>query len=257
MGIDLNKMRQKHSALTTKGGGGNNDTFWKPEEGINNIRIVCPKDGDPFRDYLFHYRMGADGNTTMISPRTFGRTDPIAEFGNQLWNEGTEASKQEARGFFPRMRVFAPVVVRGEEDKGVRLWGFSKTTYESLLNIVLDPEYGDITDPHTGTDLRLEYGKKAGQMYPTTDIRPFRKASKLAKTDKEIDDIVSTMPIFDEVFPETTTEAAQLLLDQTLNASSEDTGEGTVKYSNQTASTNNNTSTDGSDIDQAFDDLLA
>jgi len=257
MGIDLDKMRQKHSALTTKGGGGNNDTFWKPEEGINNIRIVCPKDGDPFRDYLFHYRMGADGNTTMISPRTFGRTDPIAEFGNQLWNEGTEASKQEAREFFPRMRVFAPVVVRGEEDKGVRLWGFSKTTYESLLNIVLDPEYGDITDPHTGTDLRLEYGKKAGQMYPTTDIRPFRKASKLVKTDKEIDTLLDTMPKFEEVFPETTTEQAQLLLDQTLNASSEDTGEGTVKYSNQTASTNDNTSSDGSDIDQAFDDLLA
>jgi len=257
MGIDLDKMRQKHSALTTKGGGGNNDTFWKPEEGINNIRIVCPKDGDPFRDYLFHYRMGADGNTTMISPRTFGRTDPIAEFGNQLWNEGTEASKQEAREFFPRMRVFAPVVVRGEEDKGVRLWGFSKTTYESLLNIVLDPEYGDITDPHTGTDLRLEYGKKAGQMYPTTDIRPFRKASKLVKTDKEIDTLLDTMPKFEEVFPETTTEQAQLLLDQTLNASSEDTGEGTVKYSNQTASTNGNTSSDGSDIDQAFDDLLA
>ena len=257
MGIDLDKMRQKHSALTTKGGGGNNDTFWKPEEGINNIRIVCPKDGDPFRDYLFHYRMGADGNTTMISPRTFGRTDPIAEFGNQLWNEGTEASKQEARGFFPRMRVFAPVIVRGEEDKGVRLWGFSKTTYESLLNIVLDPEYGDITDPHTGTDLRLEYGKKAGQMYPTTDIRPFRKASKLAKNDKEIDTLLDTMPNFEEVFPETTTEQAQLLLDQTLNATSEDTGEGTVKYSNQTASTKGNTSSDGSDIDQAFDDLLA
>ena len=120
------------------------------------------------------------------------------------------------------MRVFAPVVVRGEEEKGVRLWGFSKTTYESLLNIVLDPEYGDITDPHTGTDLRLEYGKKAGQMYPTTDIRPFRKASKLAKTDEEIDTLLSSMPSFDEVFPETTTEAAQLLLDQTLNSSSED-----------------------------------
>ena len=257
MGIDLDKMRQKHSALTTKGGGGNNDTFWKPEEGINNIRIVCPKNGDPFRDYLFHYRMGADGNTTMISPRTFGRTDPIAEFGNQLWNEGTEASKQEARGFFPRMRVFAPVVVRGEEEKGVRLWGFSKTTYESLLNIVLDPEYGDITDPHTGTDLRLEYGKKAGQMYPTTDIRPFRKASKLAKTDEEIDTLLSSMPNFEEVFPETTTEAAQLLLDQTLNSSSEDTGEGTVKYGNQNATTSNETSTDGTDIDQAFNDLLA
>jgi hypothetical protein len=170
MGIDLSKMRQKHSALTNKGGG-SNDTFWKPEEGTQTIRIVCPKDGDPFRDYLFHYRMGADNNTSMISPRTFGRVDPIAEFGNQLWNEGTEASKQEARNFFPRMRVFAPVVVRGEEDKGVRIWGFSKTTYESLLNIVLDPEYGDITDPHTGTDIRQCV------RHPSF-LRPIRKSTR-------------------------------------------------------------------------------
>lgn len=250
MGIDLNKMRQKHSALTNKGGGGSNDTFWKPEEGTQTIRIVCPKDGDPFRDYLFHYRMGADNNTSMISPRTFGRTDPIAEFGNQLWNEGTEASKQEARNFFPRMRVFAPVVVRGEEEKGVRIWGFSKTTYESLLNIVLDPEYGDITDPHTGTDIRLEYGKKAGQMYPTTELRPFRKASKLAKTDSEIDTILETMPDFNEVFPETTTEDAQKLLDQTLEGATTDTSDGTTKYGDTTT-------TETNDIDKAFDELLA
>ena len=249
MGIDINKMRQKHSALTNKGGG-SNDTFWKPEEGTQTIRIVCPKDGDPFRDYLFHYRMGADNNTSMISPRTFGRTDPIAEFGNQLWNEGTEASKQEARNFFPRMRVFAPVVVRGEEDKGIRIWGFSKTTYESLLNIVLDPEYGDITDPHTGTDIRLEYGKKAGQMYPTTELRPMRKASKLSKTDKEIDTILETMPNFSEVFPETTTEDAQKLLDQTLESSSTDTSAGTTKYGDTTT-------TETNDIDKAFDELLA
>ena len=249
MGIDLSKMRQKHSALTNKGGG-SNDTFWKPEEGTQTIRIVCPKDGDPFRDYLFHYRMGADNNTSMISPRTFGRVDPIAEFGNQLWNEGTEASKQEARNFFPRMRVFAPVVVRGEEDKGVRIWGFSKTTYESLLNIVLDPEYGDVTDPHTGTDIRLEYGKKAGQMYPTTELRPMRKASKLSKTDEEIDTILETMPNFSEVFPETTTEDAQKLLDQTLEGGSTDVSEGTAKYGGKAEAGTN-------DIDKAFDDLLA
>ena len=249
MGIDLNKMRQKHSALTNKGGG-SNDTFWKPEEGTQTIRIVCPKDGDPFRDYLFHYRMGADNNTSMISPRTFGRTDPIAEFGNQLWNEGTEASKQEARNFFPRMRVFAPDVDRREDDQGDRIWGFSKTTYESLLNIVLDPEYGDITDPHTGTDIRLEYGKKAGQMYPTTELRPMRKASKLAKTDNEIDTILETMPDFSEVFPETTTEDAQKLLDQTLEGGTTDTSDGTTKYGDTTT-------TETNDIDKAFDELLA
>ena len=208
MGIDLNKMRQKHSALTNKGGG-SNDTFWKPEEGTQTIRIVCPKDGDPFRDYLFHYRMGADNNTSMISPRTFGRTDPIAEFGNQLWNEGTEASKQEARNFFPRMRVFAPVVVRGEEEKGVRIWGFSKTTYESLLNIVLDPEYGDITDPHSGTDIRLEYGKKAGQMFPSTDVQPRRRSSALADDSSKAREWMDTEIPYDSLFVTKSTEEVE------------------------------------------------
>ena len=31
MGIDLNKMRQKHAALTNRGGD-TNDFFWKPHE---------------------------------------------------------------------------------------------------------------------------------------------------------------------------------------------------------------------------------
>ena len=259
MGIDLNKMRQKHSALTNKGGNTNNETFWKPEEGINNIRIVCPKNGDPFRDYLFHYRMGADGNTTMISPRTFGRTDPIAEFGNQLWNEGTDESKEMARKFFPRMRVFAPVVVRGEEEKGVRLWGFSKTTYEALLRLVIDPEYGDITDVHTGTDIRVDYGKKAGQMYPTTEIRPMRKTSALADSDDAINGLLETVPNFGELFPETTYDQAHQLLQETLNAGVEDTSDGSTRYASSTTETKN-TATDTNavtNIDQAFDELLA
>ena len=88
------------------------------------------------------------------------------------------------------MRVFAPVVVRGEEEKGVRIWGFSKTTYEALLRLVIDPEYGDITDVHTGTDIRVDYGKKAGQMYPTTEIRPMRKTSALAESDDAINGLL-------------------------------------------------------------------
>ena len=253
MALDLSKMKAKRDALENRGG---KKEFWRPEDGETTIRLLPTPDGDPFKEYWFHYNLGK--NPGFLSPKkNFGEECPLDSFVRQLYKEGSDESIKMAKDLSARQRFFSPVLVRGEEDQGVRLWGFSKTTYESLLNIVLDPEYGDITDPHTGTDLRLEYGKKAGQMYPTTDIRPFRKASKLAKTDEEIDTLLSSMPVFEEVFPETTTEAAQLLLDQTLNSSSEDTGEGTVKYSNQTASTNNNTSSDGTDIDQAFDDLLA
>ena len=253
MGIDLDKMRNKYAKLNNKGGS-TDDRFWKPQEGTQTIRIVCPLDGDPFRDYLYHYRLGADNNVTFISPRTFGKTDPIAEFGNQLWNEGTDESKEMARKFFPKMRVFAPVVVRGEEEKGVRIWGFSKTTYERLLNIVLDPEYGDVTDIHSGTDIRLDYGKKSGQMYASTELRPNRRTSALAKTEAEIDNIMSTMPDFSEIFKETTTDEASELLGQTLSGATDDTSQGKVQYS---PTKSNDSSTSVTDIEHAFDELLS
>ena len=46
----------------------------------------------------------------------------------------------------------APVLVRGQEEEGVKVWGFGKRAYETLLSLVLNPEYGDITDP-SGRDL--------------------------------------------------------------------------------------------------------
>ena len=42
------------------------------------------------------------------------------------------------------MRIFAQVIVRGEEDKGVRLWEFGKNIYQSLLSLADDPDYGDL-----------------------------------------------------------------------------------------------------------------
>ena len=158
-----------------------------------------------------------------------------------------------ARKFFPKMRVFAPVVVRGEEEKGIRIWGFSKTTYERLLSIVLDPEYGDVTDVHNGTDIRLDYGKKSGQMYASTELRPNRRTSALAGSDEEMDRIMSTMPDFDEIFSETTVDEASKLLEQTLSGASEDTSEGRVQYS----SSSSNDTTSVTDIENAFDELLA
>ena len=81
-----------------------------------------------------------------------------------------EASK--AKDFFAKQRFFSPVLVRGEEDQGVRVWGYGKMAYEKLLTIVLDPDYGDITDPENGNDLKLMYGKLPGASFPRTDIRP-------------------------------------------------------------------------------------
>jgi len=57
----------------------------------------------------------------------------------------------------PKLRTFAPVVVRGEEDMGVRFYSFGKTVYQALLTYINDPDYGDITHIETGRDIVVDY----------------------------------------------------------------------------------------------------
>jgi len=261
MGIDLAKMRQKQAALTNRGGGTDDNHFWKPDEGTHQIRLVCPEGGDPFFEAYYHYGMGAEGKTTVLSPRTNGEADPIAEWGTKLWNEGTDASKEAAKRFWPKMRVFAPIVVRGEEDMGVRWWGFSRTTYQALLDVVLDPEYGDITDTEKGTDIRIDYGKKQGQSFPTTDVRPMRRTSKLAATDEEVSTMLGNITPAADVFDVTSYEECERVLSATLGETTVDDSDGTTRYNNdnanQKASNSDSTLKGVSDIDSAFNELMA
>ena len=57
-----------------------------------------------------------------------------------------ENGKKAAKGLFVKQRYFSPVLVRGQEDTGIRAWGYGITAYKKLLSLVLNPEYGDITD---------------------------------------------------------------------------------------------------------------
>ena len=71
------------------------------------------------------------------------------------------------------MRILAPVLVRGEEDKGVRFWEFGKMVYTELLGVMMDEDYGDITDIAAGRDITVEVipAAETGKMYDTTTVR--------------------------------------------------------------------------------------
>ena len=96
-----------------------------------------------------------------LSKKNFGEQCPVCDFASALWKEGVENNddnaKREAKKLFVRKRYFSPILVRGEEQKGVRIWSYGKMAYETLLGLVLDPDYGDISDPETGTDIVLTY----------------------------------------------------------------------------------------------------
>ena len=247
MGIDLAKMKAKRDALENRGG---NSAFWRPEDGETVLRILPTSDGDPFKEYWFHYNLGK--NPGFLSPKkNFGEDDPLNDFVRQLYNEGSDESIKMAKNLNARQRFFSPVLVRGQEEKGVRLWGFGKTAYKELLNLVLNPEYGDITGVHEGTDLVINYGKPPGAQFPQTTIVPRRKSSPLAKTDDDIAALLDSIPDFDEVFEsarKTPSEIQQMLDEYLLGEDdAEDLSTETTKYE---------TSSPASDVDKAFDELL-
>ena len=150
-----------------------------------------------------------------------------------------------------KQRFFAPVLVRGEEEKGVRIWGFGKRAYEQLLQLVLNPEYGDITDVETGTDLVITYGKPPGAQYPQTGITPRRRSSPLCDDavggPDRCAELLDNIPNFDELFPRKTPQEIQVMLDEWL-AGEDSAGDDVVKYDS-----NNTTSS----VDSAFNDLMS
>ena len=260
MGINLDKMREKLSSLRG-GGSSSNETFWRPEDGDQDIRIVPTADGDPFKEKWFHYNLEKAG--FLCPKRNYGDDCPICEFASQLWREGVdkndESSKKVAKSLFVRQRFFSPVMVRGQQEaKSVRIWGYGKMAYENLLTLVLNPEYGDITDAETGTDLTLTYGKPPGGQYPVTKLVPRRRSSSLCEemTPDKCAELLDSIPDFDGLFDRKTTSDVQTILDTFINSQVEDpetVSSETTKYGNNS----NNASSDTNAVDTAFAELGA
>ena len=190
--MDLNALKAKLDTLQSNPQGGQKTDysliFWKPTVGKQQIRIVpsAYDASNPFTELKFYYGIT---NKVMISPSNFGEKDPIALFAGKL-REG-EYNKLDAKN-----RVFVPVVVRGEEDKGVRLWQFGKLVYEELLALAVDDEIGDYTDIVGGRDLTVEtVGPEAtGTPYNKSSIRVRMKTSPLSEDATKVETWTNEQP---------------------------------------------------------------
>jgi hypothetical protein len=240
MAINIEAMRAKLEASKNGGNKKSDNTKWKPEQGDQTIRIVPTADGDPFKEFHFHYNVGK--NPGILCPKkNHGEDCPICDFASALWREGVEKNeddlKKEAKKLFVRKRYFSPILVRGEEDQGVRIWSYGKTAYENLLGLVLDPDYGDITDPKTGTDIVLNYTVPGTPgSFPKTQLKPRRRPSPLC--DDQVADcqgLLDSVPEISKIFERKTSDEVQAILDDFLSTdtSSENRSSETEKYGNQ------------------------
>ena len=197
--MDINSIKAKLSALQTQqsrpSGEARKNVFWKPAVGKQTIRIVpsAYNKSNPFSELYFHY--GIDKNP-IISPTNWGEKDPIVEFAKQLRTSKDKESWRLARKLDPKMRVFVPVIVRGEEADGVKLWGFGKEIYMELLSMVEDEDIGDYTDIVSGRDLNLTTvgADTTGTGFNKTTVRARTKESTLTDDDTLLQTILKDQP---------------------------------------------------------------
>jgi hypothetical protein len=255
MGIDMSKMKEKLASLNNRGGD-NKNNFWRPQDGDTTIRIVPTDDGDPFKEYWFHYNVGNHGGF-LCNKKNFGEECPVCNFVKSLYNEGDAESIKMAKSLNARQRFFSPVLVRGQEDEGVKVWGFGRNAYSELLGLVLNPDYGDITDAEDGTDLVITYGKTPGATFPQTSITPRRRSSAMADTKKATKEYLSAIPDFDSLFEKKSTQDVQGMLDSFLlgEEDAEETSKESTRFGNSDTKTTD-TTTEVSSVDQAFEELL-
>jgi len=226
MAIDLAAIRKKLGQLS--GQNSKKNTMWRPEEGSETtVRLLAypNNDGQPFKELMFYYNIG--NNPGLLAPYQFDKPDPIQELITKLRDEGSKESYELAKKLYPKMRCYAPVVVRGEEEKGVRLWAFGKTVYQTLLNYMLDEDYGDITDPIEGRDVRVNCTKNPGQQWATTDVRPRGKDSPLSEDSSKSKQWLDNIPDVNNLFELKSYEDLERIINEWLNADEEDSTETT------------------------------
>ena len=254
MALDLDAIRKRLSGLQNQTGRQNH--LWKPEPGKQTVRIVpyqYNKD-NPFLELYFHY--GFNGKN-FLSPVTHGEADPIVEFAEKLKATGNRDDWQMSRKLEPKMRTYVPVLVRGAESEGVKLWGFGKTVYQELLSFIADPDYGDITDVNAGRDITVEFktAEETGKQFPSTSIRI--KPNQTPATDnKEVAEAIMNgqKDIFD-IFKKGSYEDLKQSLSEWLDPENDSSAQPATK-----PVTTNNDSTQATkkvdDVGAAFDELF-
>lgn len=221
MAYDPNFFKSKLNALRNTNQKTN--LIWKPVPGKQEVRVIPYKFAenpiDPFIVLKFHYNMNGK---TYLSPSTFDRPDPIVEFSNKLKRGGSKEEWLQAKKLEPKSRYFALVLVRGEEKEGPKFWGFGKQVYDKFLEVMSDPDYGNIADLSTGRDVVVEFktpdNTSSGKKFPETSIliKPIQKPA-IDISDKEMMAKIGNQTNILTLFPEPTYDELKEALESHLN----------------------------------------
>jgi len=266
MDLDVIKKRlNDFQSQASNQGGGNKNLFWKPTVGKQLIRVVPSKynKDNPFTEMMFYYGIGS--KRVMASPANWGEKDPIQEFAKKLRSTSDKENWRLAKKLDAKVRTFAPIIVRGEESEGVKLWQFGKEVYQEFLNMAADEEIGDFTDIAQGRDIKLSTvgPESTGTPYNKTSIGPSLKLTALADTEDAIKSLLENQADPMKVFKPIPYDEMKAALQEWLSPEGEEeegliSSEPAVSFDNDSQKSNYslNTKVSKQTKSDKFDDLF-
>jgi hypothetical protein len=180
------KLEERRKQLASKGG--KNSYFTLKDEGTFRYRPLPVPGEEEFGVEAITFYFNSI-NRYLISPMTFGEPCAVYEFSQKLKNSQNEADQALMKEFRQRKVYFVPHIkykdIKGKEiddEAGARLLSMPSSLFQHLIDLYLDDEQGDFTDPKLGYDIKYtRTGKKLDTEYSIVPCRPTPLDKKYAK----------------------------------------------------------------------------
>lgn len=246
--IDVDKIKAKLASLRRENkGNGDHNWRWRSGEGNHKVRLLPWPDSaeDPIKVLYFYFGIKPYG---ILAPAQFDKPDPVKEFQTKLYKEGTDEAKEIAKKLYSKPRAFVPVIVRDEEDKGVRIWEFNPNVAEQIYEMFLDKEIGAINDFKTGRDLKIKVSKPAGKKFAEIKVTPSMEKTVLSADKEQVKTWTSSIPSLNDKFTPMSYDELKKTLDDWFNGNEPDAStDGTEKGGDKKSKT---------DMSSEFDDVF-
>lgn len=161
------------------------------KEGTTRIRILPVGDDNDWALEMTHFYLGQKIKG-VFSAASIGEPCPVLEAYEEL-KEGSDADKDLAKSFTPRKKYLVPAIVyeddRGKKidtEKSGQLVMLTPTIYGEIIDMFLDPDLGDFTDPKTGYDLKIKR-TGTGKMDTEYSVSAMRPTPLPKEWSKEVD----------------------------------------------------------------------
>jgi hypothetical protein len=189
------------------------DYLWTPPEGTSTVRIlpyVHQKDM-PFVRMFFHFNFLKDVRV-LLSPRTFGDNDPIDRFGDSLRESGDPSKIELAdREYTSVEKFYCPILIRGQEDKGIKLWALHSSIFNDLVDQI-SLVGSNFLDLKEGRDINIRYSKSPNYAYKVQ----FASQPSQAFSDPSFIEKLKAFPNIQDLYKKYSIEEIQTLLDRKL-----------------------------------------